>query len=213
MNIMIIFITYGYFVIADSNYVIIKFMNDEKFMKKVLTLAKKAEGCTSPNPLVGAVLVKNNHILAEGFHEKAGMPHAEAVALMKAGTRSKGATLYVNLEPCSHTDKRTPPCADAIIAAGVKKVIISMKDPNPKVSGRGIKKLRDHGLDVSLGILENESKRLNEFYIRYITTGRPFVILKTAMTLDGKIATPRGQSKWISSDMGYGASAINVRTR
>lgn len=176
-------------------------MNDEKFMKRTLILARKAEGNTSPNPLVGAVLVKRNRIIAEGFHKRAGMPHAEADVLMKSGKRSNGSTLYVNLEPCFHTDKRTPPCADSIIAAGIEKVVVSMEDPNPKVSGRGIRKLRAHGIEVSTGILENESKKLNEFYIHYITTGRPFVILKAAMTLDGKIATPQGESKWITSEM------------
>ncbi len=168
-------------------------------MKRALSLAKKAEGLTSPNPLVGAVLVKSGRILAEGYHLRPGLPHAEAIALERAGSKARGSTLYVNLEPCCHLDKRTPPCAQAIIKAGVKRVVIGMIDPNPKVSGKGVELLKKAGMKVQIGLLEEEAKRLNEIYIKHITTGLPFVVLKIAMTLDGKIATETGESKWITS--------------
>ncbi|TAN44877.1 MAG: bifunctional diaminohydroxyphosphoribosylaminopyrimidine deaminase/5-amino-6-(5-phosphoribosylamino)uracil reductase RibD [Nitrospirae bacterium] len=173
---------------------------DILFMKRALTLAAKARGRTSPNPMVGAVLVKNSRIIAEDYHKKAGELHAEALAIQKAGRKAAGSALYVTLEPCCHTDKRTPPCTKAIIDAGINKVFVAMKDPNPKVSGKGIAELRKHGINVVAGILENEAKRLNEAYIKYITTCLPFVTLKIAMTLDGKIATPEGQSKWITGE-------------
>ncbi|MFZ6017213.1 MAG: bifunctional diaminohydroxyphosphoribosylaminopyrimidine deaminase/5-amino-6-(5-phosphoribosylamino)uracil reductase RibD [Nitrospirota bacterium] len=175
-------------------------MNDESYIKRALTLAVKARGMTSPNPMVGAVIVKNGKIISEDFHRKAGAPHAEALAIEKAGENVRGSTLYVSLEPCCHTEKRTPPCTNAIINAGIKKVIIGMMDPNPNVSGRGILELQNAGIKVRSGILEDEAKRLNETYIKYITTGKPFVILKVAMTLDGKIATPEGESKWITGE-------------
>ncbi len=170
------------------------------FMKRALSLAAKAKGATSPNPMVGAVIVKDGRIIAEDYHKKAGEPHAEALAISKAGKRAKGSTLYVTLEPCCHTDKRTPPCTKAIINSGIKRVFISMKDPNPKVFGKGIEELKNHGIEVYSGILEEKAKKLNEAYIKFITTKTPFVILKTAMTLDGKIATPEGQSKWITGE-------------
>jgi diaminohydroxyphosphoribosylaminopyrimidine deaminase/5-amino-6-(5-phosphoribosylamino)uracil reductase len=173
-------------------------MNNSSIMKRVLRLAAKARGMTSPNPMVGAVLVKNGKIIAEDYHREPGAPHAEALVIDKAGEKAKGATLYVNLEPCCHTDKRTPPCTKAIIKAGIKKVVIGMKDPNPKVSGKGIEELSKSGINVVSGILEKDSIRLNEAYAKYIMTKRPFVILKVAMTLDGKIATPEGESKWIT---------------
>lgn len=168
-------------------------------MRRALTLARKALGMTSPNPLVGAVIVKNGKLIAEGFHERPGLPHAEAVALERAGSWARGATLYVNLEPCCHLDKRTPPCAQAIIKAGIKRVVIGMIDPNPKVSGKGVELLKKARIKVEVGILEKEARRFNEVYIKHITTGMPFVFLKIAMTLDGKIATERGESKWITS--------------
>lgn len=155
---------------------------------------------TSPNPMVGALIVKNGIIIAEDFHRKPGTPHAEVLAIEKAGEKTKESALYVNLEPCCHTGKRTPPCTRAIINTGIKQVIIGMSDPNPKVSGRGILELQNAGIDVKSGILDDEAKRLNEAYIKYITTGKPFVILKIAMSLDGKIATPEGQSKWITGE-------------
>jgi diaminohydroxyphosphoribosylaminopyrimidine deaminase/5-amino-6-(5-phosphoribosylamino)uracil reductase len=150
--------------------------------------------------MVGAVLVKNGRIIAEDYHRRAGEPHAEALAIEKAGDAAKNATLYVSLEPCCHTEKRTPPCTSAVIDSGVRRVVVAMKDPNPKVSGKGLRKLKASGVDVSVGMLEEEARALNEAYIKHITTGRPFVILKTAMTLDGKIATPTGQSKWITGE-------------
>ncbi len=175
-------------------------MNHEFFIKRTLRLAAKAKGLTSPNPMVGAVLVKNGKILFEAYHEKPGTPHAEALVLSKASEKVKDAILYINLEPCCHTDKRTPPCTKVIIKSGVKKVVVGMIDPNPKVSGKGLLELQNAGIEVVTGVLEDEAKRLNEFYIKHITTGKPFVILKVAMTLDGKIATPEGQSKWITGE-------------
>jgi len=175
-------------------------MNDAFYIKRSLGLAKKAAGMTSPNPMVGAVLVKDGEIIAEDFHRKPGTPHAEALVLSKSGGKAAGATLYVNLEPCCHTDKRTPPCTKAIINAGVRRVVAAMTDPNPKVSGMGLRELAKAGIEVTSGILEQEAIRLNEFYIKYITTGTPFVILKAAMTIDGKIATPEGRSKWITGE-------------
>ena len=175
-------------------------MDNEFFMKRTLSLAAKGRFTTSPNPMVGAVVVKNRKIVSEDFHRKPGGLHAEALAIEKAGKTAKGSTLYVNLEPCCHLEKRTPPCSKAIINAGIKEVIVSMLDPNPKVSGKGISELQKAGIKVKTGILEEKAKRLNESYIKYITTGKPFVTLKIAMTLDGKIATPKGQSKWITGE-------------
>jgi len=169
-------------------------------MKRSLRLASKALSMTSPNPMVGAVLVKKGKIISGDYHRRPGTPHAEALVIEKAAGNAKGSTLYINLEPCCHTEKRTPPCTKAVIAAGIREVVIGMKDPNPKVSGRGISELQKAGIHVRTGVLENEAKRLNEAYIKYITKGIPFVIMKIAMTLDGKIATPKGQSKWITSE-------------
>jgi diaminohydroxyphosphoribosylaminopyrimidine deaminase/5-amino-6-(5-phosphoribosylamino)uracil reductase len=145
-------------------------------------------------------MVKGGKIISEDFHRKPGTPHAEALVIEKAGEKSKGSLLYVNLEPCCHTEKRTPPCTRAIIKAGIREVVVGMTDPNPKVSGKGILELQKAGIEVRSDILEKEAQKLNETYIKYITTGQPFVILKIAMTLDGKIATPEGQSKWITSE-------------
>ena len=175
-------------------------MDDEFYIKRTLKLAAKAQGMTSPNPMVGAIIVKDGKLISEDFHRKAGDRHAEVLAIGKAAKNAWGSTLYVNLEPCCHTEKRTPPCTKAILNAGIKKVIIGMKDPNPKVSGKGISELQSADIFVKSGILEDEAKRLNEVYIKYITTEKPFVILKIAMTLDGKIATPEGQSKWITDE-------------
>lgn len=169
-------------------------------MKRAIMLASRARGGTSPNPMVGAVMVKGGRIIAEDYHRMAGTPHAEALVIEKAGEKAGTSTLYVSLEPCCHTDKRTPPCAKAIISAGIKKVVIAMKDPNPKVSGKGLKELEDAGIEVVSGILEDKARKLNEAYIKYVTTKRPFVILKVAMTLDGKIATEEGESKWITGE-------------
>lgn len=173
---------------------------DEFYMRKALKLAKKANYRTSPNPMVGALLVKGGEIISEGYHKMAGLPHAEAEAITNSKQAVEGSTLYVTLEPCCHRNKRTPPCTDLIIRSGIKRVVIAMKDPNPEVSGKGLEILKSHGIEVKEGILEKEAKKLNEFYIKYITEKKPFVILKIAMTLDGKIATPEGESKWITSE-------------
>lgn len=172
---------------------------ETKYMKRALDLAEKGMGYTNPNPLVGAVIVKDGKIIGEGYHELYGGHHAEVNAFRNAAEDVKGATMYVTLEPCSHYGK-TPPCANAIVKKGIKKVIVSLEDPNPEVSGRGIKILRDNGIEVVTGVLEEESRKLNEIFLKYITTKLPFCILKTAMTLDGKIATRTGDSKWITSE-------------
>ncbi len=150
--------------------------------------------------MVGAVIVNADVIVAEDYHKKAGELHAEALAIIKAGDKAEGSTLYVTLEPCCHLDKRTPPCTKTIIKAKISRVIIGMEDPNPKVSGKGMRELRRHGIEVGEGLFKSEAQRLNEAYIKYVTTSKPFVILKVAMTLDGKIATPEGQSKWITCE-------------
>ena len=176
---------------------------DEKYMSIALKLAKRAEGMTSPNPLVGAVVVKNGEITGKGYHRKAGLPHAEIEAFKdaeKKGREIKGSTLYVSLEPCCHKDKRTPPCVDAIIERGVTKVVVGALDPNPKVSGKGVNALREKGIDTITGVLEHKSREINESFNKYITTGKPFVTMKLAATLDGKIATRTGDSKWIGSE-------------
>lgn len=172
---------------------------DEKFMKRALSLAEKGRGFVSPNPPVGCVIVKNGKIAASGWHRKFGFPHAEIEALKKTGAKAKGATMYVNLEPCAHFGK-TPPCAAAIIESGIKRVVVAMKDPNPLVNGRGIKILKKSGVRVAIGCLKNEAEELNEVFIKYIVKEEPFVALKAAMSLDGKIATKTGDSKWITSD-------------
>ena len=171
----------------------------EKYMRLAIELAKKAEGKTSPNPIVGAVIVKNNKIIGKGYHRKAGLPHAEINALREAGKRARGATLYVTLEPCNHYG-RTPPCTDAIVRTGIKKVIIAMKDPNPINNGNGVRKLKKNGIRVETGILVKEAEEINRPYIKFITTGLPYITVKVAQSLDGKIATKTGDSKWISSE-------------
>jgi len=173
---------------------------DEKYMGMALRLAEKARGRTSPNPMVGAVVVKNGHVVGRGYHRKAGEPHAEAIALKKAGPAAKSGTLYVTLEPCSHTNKRTPPCTPLVVQSGVKRVVIAMIDPNPHVSGGGISTIRKSGIKLVTGVLEAEASKLNEAFIKHVTTKTPFVTLKIAQTLDGKIATASGESKWITSE-------------
>ncbi|MGG1660511.1 bifunctional diaminohydroxyphosphoribosylaminopyrimidine deaminase/5-amino-6-(5-phosphoribosylamino)uracil reductase RibD [Brevibacillus sp. NRS-1366] len=170
---------------------------DNKYMAWALDLARSVAGQTSPNPLVGAVVVKDGAVVGMGAHLKAGEPHAEVHALRMAGERADGATLYVTLEPCSHHGK-TPPCADAVVAAGISRVVVATLDPNPLVAGTGVQKLRSAGLDVTIGTLEKEAKQLNEVFFHYITTKRPFVTVKTASTLDGKIASVTGHSRWIT---------------
>lgn len=170
---------------------------DTTYMKRALTLAKKGVGKTYPNPAVGCVIVKNGSIIGEGWHKRAGGPHAEVHALAMAGDAAQGADVFVTLEPCSHTGK-TPPCCDALIRAGVKKVVAGMSDPNPKVNGSGMNKLRDAGIVTSCGILEDECRAINRPFIKAMSSGVPFVTYKCAMTLDGKIATATGESRWIS---------------
>ena len=172
-------------------------MSNKKYMQRAVDLAEQAKGNTSPNPLVGAVIVKEDKIIGEGYHKQAGGNHAEINALQSAEEEVAGTTMYVNLEPCTHFGK-TPPCSNAIIEAGLDKVVVAMKDPNPKVSGAGVERLRKEGIEVEVGLLEDEAEKLNEIFIKYITADQPFVILKNAMTLDGKIATKTGDSKWIS---------------
>ncbi len=169
------------------------------FMRRALDLARRATGRTSPNPLVGAVVVKDGQVIGEGYHRKAGTPHAEVHALNAAGENARGATLYVTLEPCCHWG-RTPPCTDALINAGITEVHIAEVDPNPKVAGKGVRQLKEAGLHVHVGLCEQAAADLNEIYRKYIQTGVPFVILKTAMSLDGKIATVSGESQWITSE-------------
>ncbi len=163
---------------------------DESFLRRALELAREGIGLTSPNPCVGAVIVDDQgHILGSGSHSYDGVKHAEILALEQAGEKARGATLYLNLEPCSHQG-RTAPCADAIVAGGIRRVVASMQDPNPQVSGKGFTKLRDAGIAVASGILEDEARPLNEAFAKYIRDRTPFVTLKAAMTLDGKIAPP-----------------------
>lgn len=166
-------------------------------MRMALRLAAKAAGRTSPNPMVGAVLVKNGKTIATGYHRAAGEDHAEIVALKRAGVNAKGATLYINLEPCCHQG-RTPPCTASLIRAGIRTVVAGMKDPNPLVSGSGLRQLRRSGVEVRVGVLEEQCRILNEAFTNYITTGLPFVILKLAASLDGKIAASSGDARWIS---------------
>ncbi|MFA5088756.1 MAG: bifunctional diaminohydroxyphosphoribosylaminopyrimidine deaminase/5-amino-6-(5-phosphoribosylamino)uracil reductase RibD [Candidatus Omnitrophota bacterium] len=173
-------------------------MTDDDFMARAIRLALRAQGKTSPNPLVGAVLVKNNHIVSEGWHRRCGGDHAEIVAIRKAGASAQGATLYVTLEPCFHYG-RTPPCVDKIIDSGIREVVIGRKDPNPLTKGKSIAKLRRSGIEIKMGFKQKELDRMNEAYLKYITEKMPFVVAKCAQTLDGKIATGTGQSKWITS--------------
>jgi len=173
--------------------------DDERWMKRALHLAEKGRGRTSPNPMVGAVLVKRGKVVGEGYHTRAGEPHAEIVAIKNAGEKAKGATLYLNLEPCTHYGK-TPPCAPAVIEAGVRKVVVGIEDPNPLVKGRGVARLKQAGLDVKVGTLEKECRRINEAFCKYIVQHEPFVILKMAATLDGKLATRNGESQWITGE-------------
>ncbi|WP_422485443.1 bifunctional diaminohydroxyphosphoribosylaminopyrimidine deaminase/5-amino-6-(5-phosphoribosylamino)uracil reductase RibD [Gudongella sp. DL1XJH-153] len=172
---------------------------DEKYMEYALELAEKGSGFTNPNPLVGAVIVKDGRIVGEGYHQYYGGPHAEVNAFHNAREDVKGATMYVTLEPCSHYGK-TPPCVDAIIKRGIKKVVIGMEDPNPLVSGRGVKILQKNGIEVITGLLEDKCRVQNEIFIKYITTKKPFCIFKSAMTLDGKISTRTGDSRWVSGE-------------
>ncbi|HNW39648.1 MAG TPA: bifunctional diaminohydroxyphosphoribosylaminopyrimidine deaminase/5-amino-6-(5-phosphoribosylamino)uracil reductase RibD [Candidatus Omnitrophota bacterium] len=172
---------------------------DEHYMRLALKLALKAKGKTSPNPLVGALVVKAGKIIGRGFHARAGFAHAEIVALDEAGKKAKGATLYVTLEPCAHTG-RTPPCINRIIGSGIKEVVVGMIDPNPLNNGKGVTLLKQSNIKVRVGVLGEQLKAINESFIKYITTRIPFITVKVAESLDGRIATRTGDSKWITSD-------------
>ena len=175
-------------------------MNDEIYMRRALELALMAEGDTSPNPMVGCVIVdEDGEIVGEGYHHKAGEAHAEVNALAEAKQNARGATAYVTLEPCSHYG-RTGPCCVALAKAGIKRVVVACLDPNPQVAGQGVEYLRLQNIDVTVGVCEEEAKRLNERFFTWITKGRPFISLKYAMTLDGKIASYIGDSKWITGE-------------
>ena len=172
---------------------------DEKYMQLALDLAKKGKGWTSPNPLVGAVIVKDGRVVGQGYHEIYGQPHAEVNAVASAKEDVAGATLYVTLEPCSHLG-RTPPCSDLLIEKKIQRVVVGTFDPNPLVAGKGIERLCNAGVEVDVGVLEKECQLLNEVFMKYIITKEPFVVMKTAMSLDGKIATVTGESQWISGE-------------
>ncbi|KMT21003.1 bifunctional diaminohydroxyphosphoribosylaminopyrimidine deaminase/5-amino-6-(5-phosphoribosylamino)uracil reductase RibD [Clostridium cylindrosporum] len=176
---------------------------NKKYMKIAIDLAKKGKGKVNPNPLVGAVIVKNEKIIAEGYHMVYGEAHAEVNAFNNATCDVEGATMYVTLEPCSHFGK-TPPCADKIIEKKIKRVVIGSLDPNPLVAGNGIKKLKEAGIEVEAGVLESECNELNEVFMKYIVSKKPFVVMKCAMSLDGKIATSYGESKWITGEASRG---------
>ncbi|EDP69019.1 Riboflavin biosynthesis protein RIBD (pirimidine deaminase and pirimidine reductase) [Carnobacterium sp. AT7] len=162
-------------------------------------MARKGKGWTTPNPLVGAIIVKGGRVIGQGYHQKYGQPHAEVNAIASAKEDVTGATLYVTLEPCSHFGK-TPPCSDLLIDKNIKRVVVGTLDPNPLVAGKGIERLRSNGIEVVTGVLEEESQKLNEIFIKYIVTKEPFVVMKNAMSLDGKIATVTGESQWISGE-------------
>jgi diaminohydroxyphosphoribosylaminopyrimidine deaminase/5-amino-6-(5-phosphoribosylamino)uracil reductase len=169
----------------------------ETYMRQALELAEKGRGWTSPNPMVGAVVVKDGRIVGRGYHQRVGGPHAEVHAIDDAGQRAHGATVYVTLEPCNHVG-RTPPCTRKLMDAGVRRVVVAMTDPNPDVQGGGNATLQQHGIEVITGICEQEARTLNEGFITWVTTGKPFVIVKCAATLDGRIATRTGDSRWVT---------------
>ena len=172
---------------------------DRRMMQRCLELARRGLGRTSPNPMVGAVIVKDGEIIGEGFHPRAGEPHAEVFALKAAGENARGATIYVSLEPCNHYG-RTPPCSEAIVAAGLAKTVVGMVDPNPLVAGGGIKRLQEAGIEVLTGVEEKACRKLNEGFIHRILYKKPLGILKYAMTLDGKIAATTGHSAWVTNE-------------
>lgn len=171
---------------------------DEHFMQRALELAERGRYSVSPNPMVGCVIVRDGRVIGEGFHARAGLAHAEVAALASSAEDPAGATMYVTLEPCSHTG-RTPPCADAVIASGVRRVVVAMEDPGEKVQGSGIARIRAAGIDVETGILRERATRINEAFLHSATAKRPFVVMKAGITLDAKLATTGGKSKWITS--------------
>lgn len=173
--------------------------SDRRYMELAMAMAKMGWGATNPNPLVGAVVVKDDHVIGRGYHRGPGEMHAEMEALCDLGEEAGGATLYVNLEPCCHYGK-TPPCVSIIKEKGIAKVVAAMKDPNPKVNGKGFDVLRQAGIEVVVGVLEEEAAKLNEIFVKFISTDLPFVIMKSAMTLDGKIACENGDSFWVSGE-------------
>ena len=175
-------------------------MDDRHFMNMALDLAAKGQGFTSPNPMVGAVVVKDDQVVGRGYHKIAGGSHAEVNALEAAGEFAKGATLYVTLEPCNHTG-RTPPCTRKILELGVARVVAAMKDPNPKVAGNGAEFLKQNGVQVTTGVCEAQAQQMNEAFVKYVRTGRPFVMAKCAATLDGRIATRTGDSRWVTGEL------------
>ncbi|MFZ5800559.1 MAG: bifunctional diaminohydroxyphosphoribosylaminopyrimidine deaminase/5-amino-6-(5-phosphoribosylamino)uracil reductase RibD, partial [Candidatus Omnitrophota bacterium] len=172
--------------------------SEEKYMRLAKGLALQAEGETFPNPLVGAVVVKDKRIVGKGYHRRAGLAHAEVEALKQAGEKARGAALYVTLEPCSHFG-RTPPCVDAILKSGIKRVVVGMKDPNPLNNGKSIRFLRRRGIAVKVGVIEEALRPMNAPFIKYITRGLPYITIKAGQSLDGKIATESGESKWITA--------------
>lgn len=174
-------------------------MNDQEYMRLALHLAENGCGWTSPNPMVGAVIVKDGRIIGQGWHEQYGGPHAERNALAACTESPAGATMYVTLEPCCHHGKQ-PPCTDAILAAGIRRVVIGSADPNPLVAGKGVAILREHGVDVTVQVLREDCDRLNRVFFHYITTQRPYVVMKYAMTMDGKIAAYTGTSRWVTGE-------------
>ncbi|HHT9118821.1 MAG TPA: bifunctional diaminohydroxyphosphoribosylaminopyrimidine deaminase/5-amino-6-(5-phosphoribosylamino)uracil reductase RibD [Candidatus Hypogeohydataceae bacterium YC38] len=171
---------------------------DERFMRRALELAEKGRGRVEPNPMVGALVVKDGEVVGEGYHEYFGGPHAEVKALEKAGEGARGASLYINLEPCAHYGK-TPPCVEALIEAGIKRVVLAVMDPNPLTAGKGLQRLKQAGIEVLCGVLEEEARSLNAPFFKLMTVGMPYVIAKWAMSLDGKTATHTGDSRWVSS--------------
>jgi len=182
------------------SHAMIDITNDEVQMRRALRLAARGRGQTHPNPMVGAVVTRNEEVVGEGYHRGPGHPHAEVVAMAAAGQKTRGATLYTTLEPCCHMNKRTPPCVEAILKHGIRRVVAAMIDPNPAVSGAGLRHLREAGVAAEVGVCQHDAMRLNVAYAKWITTGRPYVVLKAAMTLDGRIATVSGISHWITSE-------------
>jgi len=185
--------------VSASGFLFMPDSRDIEFMSRALELADRAAGRTSPNPMVGAVIVRDGTVVAEGYHERAGADHAEIVALKRADIDARGATMYVTLEPCAHQGK-TPPCVDAIIGAGIGRVVAALVDPHKLVAGKGIERLKDAGIDVEVGVLEAQARRLNEAHIKFSETGLPFVYMKYAMSLDGKVATRTGDARWITGE-------------